>query len=119
MSPECAARGAAHAGGLPRPEGDAIRFTGPGGAMTSALAADLSKHKMLFLAVFKMIVKPRTDAAWETVREWIPEGKPGPAPPAIIAAGEAIGLLYGERGYPPVYEERLRMSLRARDGGRS
>ncbi len=94
------------------PEGGALRFAGPRGAMTEALMADLSKHKMLLIAVFATLRKRQCDGAWETVREWVADGPPGPVPPAVIAAGKKVGVQYGEREWPGGYAERLKMALR-------
>ena len=96
------------------PEGSALRFEGPKGAMTEPLMAALSQHKMLYIAVFKTVGKRQYDAAWETIADWIAAGPPGPVPPAVIAAGKKVGFAYGEREWPPAYEERLRMALRVR-----
>jgi len=96
------------------PEGQALRFAGPEGAMTEPLAAALSQHKLLILAVFASVRNPSGAAAWRTVIDWLEDGKPGPVPPPVIAAGEKLGLPYGTNEYPPAYGERLRMALRVR-----
>lgn len=96
------------------PERTALRFAGPEGAMTDPLAAALSQHKLLILAVFASVRKPSGAAAWQTVIDWLVDGKPGPVPPPVIAAGEKLGLPYATNEYPPAYGERLRMALRVR-----
>ncbi len=104
---------ALHARGIHlMPEGTAIRFEGPKGAMTEPLAAALSRHKLLIITVYATLRKRACDRPWETVRGWIADSPAGPVPPPVIAAGQKLGLRYEEREWPPAYHGRLRMALR-------
>ncbi len=115
MTPDLLLIALADAGVRLVPEGDALRFEAPSGAMTTTLAAAISQEKMLLLAAFRTAGKARYDEYWDIIRDWIADdSKRGPVPAEVIAAGKRVGFPYGPQEFPPAYAERLRMALRCR-----